>query len=431
MSFRKIGDILIPFLSFCAILATSGAVIAYGRGYRLDVIQKSLNPTGLLAATSDPTGAQILVDGVLKSATNNTINVPPGWYRVSIAKEGYQTWEKNIGVRGEVVSRADAYLFPTNPSLSAITTTGVAFPSLSPDGSQLAYVIPQQQEATSDGVLLKRAGIWVLDLTDRPLGLNRDARQIAKTELVDFSQSILFWSPDSKQILATVTQPGTEIQSYYLLDADGLNDPPLRIYALQDLQDQWNVLSQVKDREKISGLPLGTRKTINEFMKIISFSPDENKILYEASVSGMLPQVIKPPLIGTNTTPEDRNILLDTIYVYDIKEDHNYRIGAKQDVLPTAETPKKTVPAPAEPLFSQPVQFPTLQWFPTNRHLIFVSKGKIEIMDYDALNRKTIYSGPFWDSFVVPWTNASKILILTTLNPLSGNLPNLYALNLR
>ena len=54
------------------------AVILYGRGYRIDFKQKTLTPTGLLSATSDPIGAQVYIVGVLKKATNNHINIDPG-----------------------------------------------------------------------------------------------------------------------------------------------------------------------------------------------------------------------------------------------------------------------------------------------------------------------------------------------------------------
>jgi hypothetical protein len=61
----------IPFWSYISPLATLGfifgtsaLVIAYGRGYRFTPTgEKIVNPTGTLAATSDPVGGQIIVDG--------------------------------------------------------------------------------------------------------------------------------------------------------------------------------------------------------------------------------------------------------------------------------------------------------------------------------------------------------------------------------
>ncbi len=401
----KIRNILISIVTVCIIIGASIAVIAYGRGYRLDVTGKSLSSTGLLVATSDPTGAQIIVDGKVKSATNATVNLRPGWYTVTIVKEGYQPWEKRIRVQGEVVSRADAYLFPSNPSLSAVTMSGVTTPEVAPDGSKLAYIVPVQRE-NNNNYLTSRFGIWVLDLTDKPLGLNRDARQIAKTLTLDWSKAKLAWSPDSKQLLVTLTNPATKLNSYYLLEADKLNDPPSAVTNITSLARDWRDIKTTKDKEKLAGLKEDLLAVATGSMKIVNFSPDETKILYEATNSATITQIIKPPLIGTNPTAEVRTLKPGNIYVYDIKEDRNYLVGEMKNL-------------------------PDLQWLPNSKHLLLVEKDKIEVMEFDATNRKTVYAGPFWDGFVVPWTTGTKLLILTNLNPSASAINNLYAVNLR
>jgi hypothetical protein len=434
MAIKTIRDILIPFVTVIGILTVSAAIIAYGRGYRLDAIGKTVKPTGLIAATSDPTGAQVLVDGKLKNATNSTINVNPGWYKVSVAKEGYQTWEKNLRVQGEVVTRADAYLFPVSPSLSAMTTSGIRVPVLSPDGAKLAYIIPDQV-ATDSSQLTNRAGVWALDLTDRPLGLNRDARQITKSTFPDYSEAVLTWSPDSKELVAAVPNPATKLISYYRLDASKLNEFPERIADPATIEAEWKELAATKEAEKLSVLRKEAEDALKPIMNVLSFSPDESKILYEATASATIPQIVTPPLIGTNPTEEARSVKMHSIYVYDIKEDRNYLIGDKATLRFTDPTPTPTAKKGLTPTVRSPYDTYTsplpVQWLPTSRHLILTSKDRIEAMDYDATNRKTLYAGPFWDSFVVPWSNASKLLILTTLNPLASVLPNLYAVNLR
>jgi hypothetical protein len=435
MAIKKLRDILIPFLTVSSILIVSGAIIAYGRGYRLDTIGKTIKPTGLLAATSDPTGAQILVEGKLKNATNTTINIGPGWYKVAIAKEGYQTWEKNLRIQGEVVTRADAYLFPVSPSLSAITTAGVKSPVMSQDGAKLAYIIPNAPPATDSSQLVNRAGIWVLDLTERPLGLNRDARQITKSEFPDFSSAILNWSPDSKELMVMVQNPVSKIISYYRLDAGKLNDFPERIADPTIVENEWNELSIIKEAEKLTILKKEAAESLKPLMKVLSFSPDETKILYEATSSGTIPPIIVPPMIGTNPTEEARTVKPGFLYVYDIKEDRNYALGDKYSYtfpkpIPTPVPKRGVTPVVASPFDTYHSPLP-VQWLPTSRHLIITNKDKIEAMDFDGTNRKMLYAGPFWDSFVVPWSNASKLLILTTLNPIASSLPNLYAVNLR
>lgn len=429
----KIRSPLITIVTVCVVLGTAATIIAYGRGYRFDLGSNNVRPTGLMSATSQPVGAQVFIDGKLRAATDISFNIDPGWYTVTIAKEGYQSWEKRLRVQGEVVTRADAMLLPANPSLTAITGNGVVSPVLSPDGTKLAFVVPTPT-ATSAGTLTDRAGIWVLDLADKPLGLNRDARQIATDENMNLNLISLAWSADSKEILVRL-KPKTGIPSFFLLEADRLNSPPAPAGSVSTLISTWKELLRTKEEDKLATLAPEFIAEATTSMRIIAFSPDETKILYEATAAATLPEHIIPPLIGTNPTEETRTLTRDNLYVYDIKEDRNYSLGASSNlgVLP----PPKPLPATQktpDTIFDEYVAITgpkSLQWLATSQHLVYAGGERIEVMEYDAANRKTIYAGPFWDTFVVPWTNATKIVILTNLNPTASAENNLYAVNLR
>lgn len=410
----KITGIILPVFTVILILAISLLIIAYGRGYRLDFGKKSLGTTGLIAATSDPIGAQIFIDGKKREVTNTNLTIDPGWYTVTIIKNGYQPWEKRVRVQGEIVARADAMLFSSNPSLYALTTSGVVQPALSPDGSKLAYLVPEQ-EATMAGQITSRAGIWILDLVDKPLGINRDARQILKGTQLDLTNASLAWSPDSKQLL--ISQSDT---TAYLVDSDKLNDFPKPVTDLSLLYTDWKEQVAAKEKEKLLPLKDEFLSVATTSMNIIAFAPDESKVLYEATASATIPPVIIPALPGTNPTEEIRTIIPNNMYVYDIKEDRNYHIDT--DTVGVEENKTKTV-SPSNPSL--------IQWLPSNRHLLITGQDKVEVMDFDGANRKTVYAGPFWDGFVAPWGNAGRIVILTNLNPSAAAVDNLYAVNIR
>lgn len=377
----KIRSILFSFIIVGIILTVAAAIIAYGRGYRFDFTKQSLKSTGLVVVSSEPSGAQIVIDGKVKGATAGNLTLAPGWYTLSVSKESFQPWTKRIKVQGEVVTKIDALLLPTNPSLTPLTTTGVLSPTLSPDGSKLAYIIPDQKES--------KAGIWVLDLVNKPLGLNRDARQIAQG---NFTRVALSWSPDSKQLLAGNS----------LLEADILNEIPQSI-TIKTVQNDWKAIKMQREKEQLTAYP----KTFIDFAtssaNIVSFAPDETKVLYEATRSATLPPILLPPLLGANSTEEVRQIKPKNLYVYDMKEDKNYGLSDSGNLM----------------------------WLPSSRHFIFTTKDKIEIIDYDGTNRRTAYAGPFWDAFAVPWASGGKLVILTNLNPTVSSTNNLYVVNLR
>ncbi len=440
MTWHKTRPVLISLFTVTIILTVSAAVIAYGRGYRLNLNKPTeLNATGIVTATSDPVAAQVLVDGTLKTATNNSFNLAPGWYTVTIRKEGSIPWEKKLRVRGEVVTRADAYLFPTSPSLSPITTSGILAPAVSPDGTTIAYLVPV--EAARDGV--KKPGLYTLELADRSLGgRNRDPKLVAERS-VSSAQSpqlplSLFWSPDATKI---VFLEGTS-STVYDLTRTPSPMTPLTPMTLTSLLSDWQQEQTTRNRQKLAAFKQPFIDVATSSAKILAFSPDETKLLYEATASSVIPPVLLPPMIGTNPTEESRTITPGNLYVYDSREDRNYFLLAKKEIPSTKSEIRNNVQNSNIQNLKQfqisnfkfqisgsPTGEPV--WFPTSRHLLLVGSGKIDVMEYDRTNWATLYSGPFDESFVTPWPSGGRLVILTNLNPGASTLPNLYTVNLR
>lgn len=394
-------QIAISAVILLILVAATILVILYGKGYRFAFGgTPKVEGTGLLVATSTPNGASVYINDELVTATDNTINLQPGEYEVKISKDGYFTWNKKIEIKKEVVSKADALLIPTAPKLESITNVGVSNPVIDPTGTLLAYSVSSQSAAKN--------GIYVLDMTLRPvLTLSNASTQVATDLSNSFSSAIISWSPDSKQLLAS-----TSAELSYLLDAGSLNENPQNVtLSLQTVQNNWQILKTEKETARIAGLKRNVREVVRSFFKVLAWSPDDTKILYTASQSASIPLLIKPPIIGTNSTPQTRDIIKESVYVYDIKEDRNYKI---LDNLPETEE--------GAPL--------ALSWYPDSDHLIFVHNGKIDIMEYDAQNQTTVYAGPFVDHFVFSWPGSSKLVILTNLGN-ANVLPNLYTISLK
>jgi len=392
---------LIIFLSvFLGIALVAYFLVKLASGYRPDFSTKTMRPTGLLVATSTPNQASILVNGkILKAKTATTLSLGPGEYDIEIKKDGFSSWKKKILIEKELVVKTDAYLFPTYPDLKALTSTSASNPVISPDGKKVVFAVGNQDE---------KNGLWVLDLPERPLGLNREQRQVLQSAPKgrDFAKGTYQWSPDSKQILVTLTKSiikGKPVEENFLVDASILNSTT----RLVDVTDQlvslkrgWENEEKILEQAKLGKLPEELLGILGKSAKDIFFSPDETKILYTATASATIPKELIPPLPGASNQPESRELNPGKIYVYDLKEDRNFAID-----------------------------LPTARWFPTSKHLFLVQKDKISIIEYDGTNKVDVYSGPFEDSFAFPFPSGNKILILTALNKESP--PNLYAISLR
>jgi len=383
---------------FIIILAVTALVVRLAQGYRIDWRGGSWRPTGLLAATSVPDGAKVFIDGKLSSATNTTISLPPDIYEVEIKKDGYSSWIKLLEIEKELVTKTDAYLFPAVPDLQALTFTGAADPILSPDGTKVAYKVK--------GSDYTKNGIWVLELTDLPLGISREPRLILQSAARgrDFSQAGLEWSPDSKQILVKLVQKEEE---NFLIDGGSETNATALVdvtTSLPLIKQRWLGEKEIRQAQKMAKLPKELRETIEKNTKGISFSLEETKILYTATASADLAEEYKSPLPAASKQKQERSIKPGQIYVYDIKEDRNFRITEEKEGI-------------------------LVSWFPTAKHLIIVQDDKVEVVEYDGINQVTVYSGPFENSFAFPFPGGTRLLILTTLG--KDLPPNLYAVSLR
>jgi hypothetical protein len=399
-------QLLIPVFIVLFLIIGTVIVVLLGKGYGLNLNGNGpiLSGTGLLVATSSPDGAQVIINGHLTTATDNTINLAPGDYNVKIFKEGYFAWEKKITVKKEVVSKADALLFPTAPQLTSITNVGVLNPVIDPSLTKIAYAVASQSAVKN--------GIYVIDMSVRPiLTLQNASSQIVQDITNAFSLATFAWSPDSAQILATITREN--ISTKYLLQTNTLNQSPQDVTeTIDSVNNSWQKIKADKDTALMNSLPKTLRTVVANDFSILQWSADETKILYQASQSATIPLIIEPALIGTNSTPQIRDIRKGEVYVYDIKEDRNYLILSS---LPAPQIANGELP---------------IMWYPDSKHLVYVHDGRIDMMEYDAQNQTTIYAGPFVDSYVFPWPDATKLVILTNLgNP--NIAPNLYTIGLK
>lgn len=396
--------ILSSILILSFIIAGTTVAILYARGYRLlpQNGRARIEGTGLLVLTSKPDGARVIINDHLSTATNNTINLSPGEYDVRIEKDGYIPWTKKITVKKEVVSEAIALLFPIAPKLEAITTTGAGNPVLDASGSLIAYTV-----SSSSAV---KNGVYLLDMSARSiLSFGGQTSQIANNSTDRLSNSTLAFSPDGKELIASVnTNSGT---TSYLLSAKGFNDVPKDVTnTISQVQKEWEALLAEKNKKILDSFQKDLRPIVTDYFKDFSISPEGDKVLYTASQSATLAIIKTPRIIGGNSTPEQRTIKKGNTYVYDIKEDRNFLLFDRGSM-------------------KEKDLSPNFMWHPDSRHLIYAKDGKINILEYDAQNQTTVYAGPFLDSYVFPWTDGVSLIILAKLN--NPNVPyNLYRIGL-
>ncbi len=381
------------FLSTLIVVGVVGTFVTfYARGYRLNLKTLRFQPNGILVVKSEPDGASLYINGELKTATNATISLPPGTYDVEVKKDGFFSWYKRLTIEKEVVTSVNLSLFRTVPSLSPVTFAGAANPIISDDESKIAYIITPSKENGTD-----KTGLWVMDIYNLPLGFNREARRITDGDLTGATYS---FSPDAKQILLTTSNGIFVLESgSFTAQAQRVNISSQKATILA----QWEKDKKSKRDSLLRYLPPQISDVLERKTSNLVFSPDENMILYQASTSGDLPEGLVKPLPGSSTQKQARSIEKDNVYVYDIKEDRNFLIDSG-GIMP--------------------------YWLPTGRHLLLPLEAQVSIIDYDGTNKQVVYSGAYIAPFAYPFSNTSKLLILTSLGS-GSTTPNLYSLTIK
>lgn len=397
---------LIVISVFIAILTF---VITYARGYRLDFQKKSVTSTGILAISSTPKAAKIYLNGALAGATDSNLTLPPGFYEVAIAKDGYTSWRKKVTLKGEWVLTLEALLFPANPTLSPLTNLGVV-KAIPLDQSEKILLLRQNNDLEKDGIYLFEASKKSLPFLT-PLKLLLLKKNLPAN--LDFNQAEVTTSSDYKQ--AIIQFPISNFQSpisnpSYLLSLEEENKTPFDVTASKEtLLEAWAKEKESQNLKILETFPPGLTKIATDSFHIIAFSPNETKILYQAKKSLTLPPIIIPPLIATNQTKEERTLKKDQLYVYDKKEDKNFVISI----------PASSLQLPA-----------SILWLPDSKHLASLENKKISVVDYDGTNKQTVYSGPLAGSFFSASADGI-IIVLANLNPETNPWPDLYAVGIR
>jgi len=376
----------------------------YARGYRFDGQTFRFKPSGLLVVKSDPSGAQVFVNGELSTATDTTVSLAPGTYDVSIRKESFHPWNKRLVIEKEVVTEAIASLFRVAPSLSSVTFSGVVNPVISADGTRIAYATPPSREDPEKG------GLWAIETVNLPIGFARDPRRVTDGDLTAADWQ---FSPDGREILVSLGQ------SVFLLDASTFTPQARRVNVAarkEIILAEWEEERGTRLSSQIKILPDELIDILQRKVSSIVFSPDETKILYTASGSATIRENLIKPLPGSSSQKQERDIKEGHTYVYDIKEDRNFLIdeGAESLLIDSKLVPELTR---------------RLAWFPTSKHLVLSEAGKITIIDYDGTNRQLVYSGSYVSPHAYPFGSTSRLLILTSLG--ADTTPNLYSLTLK
>lgn len=372
---------ILSVITFSSFILITLIVILLAQGYRLDRQTNTIYGTGILVATSDPTGSTLTLNDEVKGATNTTINnLVPGIYDLVISKDGYFPWRKKVEIEKSKVLTVEALMIPVNPSLSPITSTPAQNTWLSPDGEKLAYSVPSGTAA----------GLWMLDLSSQPFNLARKPLQLAAdTEILRYSLGDLRWSPSSKDLL--ISLPLADGTTNHLLSIDN----PLEVSQIDaeanQLIAQWDSERLNNTQELQSNFNDQAKELLTTHADTLSWSPDNLKFMYYSETD--------------NTR---------TYLAYD------------------KETKKQT-----KILEAKKELYTSVRWYADSQHLLVLEKdaldaavGTVSLIDMDGTNKQQVFRGTLIGDVLYTYLSGAKLVILTSFN-IQEQTYYLYSINLR
>lgn len=365
-------------------LATT-IVYLYTNGFRIHVTKEQvldISKTGMVSARSIPESANVYLDGILITATNDTIpGIEPGTKTLKILKKGFVPWEKEIEIFQELVTDITAVLITQSPRIEPLTNTGALFPKISNSLTKLAYI--SKEETTK--------GINILNLSSgffsgNPTITIKDTNTIKLSEGTD-----LLWSYNENELLVKLPK-----EQWYLIN---LTD---------------NSLTTVTNTQKV------IQKWEEEFLQKRSDFIDKSKVSDDVKELAKSNNVL--------WSPDEKKFLATT----EIQNQIIYKVHNLEDPLPVGEKQETEVI-----IVPKNQNQPKVTWYSDSYHLILVddfninndSNGKISFIRIDGTNKTEIYNNKLFSDNVFSTPSGDKVIILTSFR--SNGQTDIYTVSIR
>ncbi len=414
----KAKRLLVNFFILLFLIVGTFVAIQFAKGYRPDLQSRSLSGTGLLNITSYPKSARVIINDKLTTVTDDKLYLLPGSYTVKVEKDGFHPWTKSLPVKSELVTSADARLFPIITAISPLTFYQVRNTAANPDGTKIAYTLKNSPQEANNG-------LYVYSITGNLLGSSN--LQIAENTVRDYSQATFIWSPDSSQILAVFTDKQKVTYAYLLssknMNSNTLSDVTLRLpLIINQWQDQYAKINL----PTLSLFPRYMVDLLSHQSINVYFSPDKEKVFYTSIIDLNLPEnEIGRALPNINSTLETRFIQKNQTYLFDLKEGTNYALPfaekpsalSKTLITAVAATPSASLASLLQLKAQTDSRLTTnLSWYSNSKQLILTNSDGVNMVDYDATNITNItYVQPL-ENFVTASPDGSKLILLTNIN---------------
>ncbi len=186
-------------------------LVLYTAGYRFNIHTFRLAQVGALSVVSVPKGATLTLDGEEMPSKTPTLakRTLPGTYTLTISKDGYTSWQRQIEIKSRETTIIDAAVLFAQNTPTRIQSLDPVVSAATHDGSRFAYVVKGDPWLE----------LWVYELSSQRLTLLD--RLSAKT----FVQPQLRFSHDDYLLILEDLSTSGDDRRYYT-QSGATGEPP-------------------------------------------------------------------------------------------------------------------------------------------------------------------------------------------------------------
>ena len=398
---------ILLFTSITTFLVLAPTVIFYAMGYRSKLLNNSNPSVGVLLVETTPQRAQISINDNAKGNTPRAItNITPGEILLSLQKEGYVAWQKNIPIMPTTVTNVtNVRLFPENSQKKLLSRDSRTF-SLSPNrqlialitNNHLLQIIDDEGALVIPSISIKpdvKQTLWspdsnyILLLADNNISLlDVVNRKIKPTKLPAFALlKQIVWDPRIPGRLLFLNN-NNELRAYQIndnttdlltKDVTAFSTSSRNIYSvspandinISDLRGKLIKSLKLPDISPISQLHVtpGGNIAIQFKDNSLAYLEDDEKIL-----------LVAKNIISTGWSPDGQLLLVQqdeaSLYVYNAMNERLSYIPLQKLQLVTR--------------LSRPIRQP--QWFAGGHHLLYQIDDEIVITEIDTRDHPVSYT---------------------------------------
>ena len=222
----------LPMITSVLVILLSAALFFSAKGYTIDFHNRALKKTGVITVNPRPITTDIYIDDELIRKPARSKSVDTGIHNVTLKKEKYHTWQKDVRVLPETTTIITPWMLLQEPEKSTVWESEMAYVNHWINKEKSIALILLQETDDTYTLWKYRIQSGMLDFFDNPT-------KIWTTTTKDFTISL---SPNGNLALLTLTDTDTKIKTTYIINTS----TQLSLETLKELDFNKETKYQVK-----------------------------------------------------------------------------------------------------------------------------------------------------------------------------------------